>query len=67
MLHVTHDTWLMGGGEPSLDPMVWEWKWFKDIFTKDDLLTELHNQLTSKEGVSSTALATPAMLKIWNI
>ena len=46
MWHVTHDTWHMTGGErwtfpqsfSSLALTVWEWRCFKDIFTKYDLV-----------------------------
>ena len=44
--------------------MVWERQCFEVIFTKDDSLNELINQLMSNGGVCKTALASPGLINI---
>ena len=71
MWHVTSDMWHMTDGRrwtisqnvSFLALMVWEWRCYEDISTKDDLLTES----MSNEGVRRTAPATPGLLKIWHL
>ena len=71
MWHMTCDTWQVGGGEPfspnfsSLAHVVWEWRCFEDIFTKDELPNEWINELINYKGVCRTAPATPGLLKIY--
>ena len=59
MWHMTfRGWWTLSQNFRILALTAWEWRSFKDIFTKDDSLSDLINH----DGVCRTALATPGML-----